>query len=356
MLNLAVLKWLIRRPIALGLMALSPTVPASAEGWFESDRTPVVVTLQPEALKQLTAASELEPLQSWFLSGGEPAQVVAVDKGPAEVVVVRDPRAQPYLDLLAKRVLARELAGRVAALLPGKRQWEPMLLQASDEAFLEAGREIFRTRNRKIHDAELLAARDALSDFSSFGPDTRLQFLSPMAAPVSRTVDQTTVFNLTAEMPVGERGLLSFVDSIPSLPFVHRFSDAVMTAGKQLYDAAHRRAVIVLIEGRSPDRSKHSSASVRAMLSTLQVPVFTWSFGYGPFVDAWGGFLLSQDAGLIDVAADLPAFQDAQAELLQHLESQRVIWLDGLHLAAEIELTAAARGVALAGVVPEVER
>ncbi len=337
--------------LAVGITALS----AAGDVWTDADRTAVVVTVGKEALRELEASPDLEHLQSWFLSGGEPAQVVAVDKGPAEVVIVRDPASQAYLDILAKGFLDRELAQTVAPLMRTggpETTWDPRILQRGEEAFIEVGRELYKTRRRRVSDADLVAAREALRTYLNFDEDTYLSFLSPLAAPVSRTVEQMHVFNLSHAIPADKGGLLSFVELAPSLPFVRRFSDAIALVGRQLHSTNHRRAIVVLIEGKSRDRSQHSSAGVRNLLKTLQVPVFVWSFGPGPVVDEWGGYLLSERPEHLEVDADLTVLTDAHADLRATLETQRVVWLEGHHLAAEIELTTSASGIRLAGTAP----
>ncbi len=325
---------------------------AAAEMGLDTDRTAVVVTLEQETLLELEAAPDLGPLQSWFLSDDEPVRVVAVDKGPAEVVVVRDPTAQPYLDALAKGFIDREIAQTVAPLIrtdDPKNAWDPRILKQGEAAFIEAGREIFKTRQRKIQDAELAAARRTLKTHLTFGDNTRLRFVSPMAAPVSRTVEQMNVFNLTPELPVDSGGLLSFVENAPSLRFVHRFSDALTIVGRELHRKTQRRAVVVLLEGSSLDRSQISTAEVRNLLRDLQVPVFVWSFGTGPVVEEWGGYLLSRVPGHLEVDRDQTVLTEAHDELSTTLEAQRIVWLDGIHRVHEIELTTAASGVRLAG-------
>ncbi len=135
-------------------------------------KTPVVVTVLHGELP------EPEAMQGWFAAGEEPLRVVRVERGPAEVVVVRDPAAQAHLDLLAKGLLDSELE---------------RLAQPRESDLADA--------QRSLHDAFRLE------------DGARVRFLSPLAAPVSHTVEPMNVFNLTHSFPAREKGFLSFVEA-----------------------------------------------------------------------------------------------------------------------------------------------
>ena len=314
-------------------------------------RTAVAITLEGRQLP------EIEAMQGWFAAGDQPLKVVAVKRGPAEVVVVRDAAAQAHLDLLAKGFLNRALEQTLAPIDPKSRRvkaWDPLLLAGGGDALVENGKEYFRTvKGRPLKGDHLVAMRRELRRAFSLGDDVRMRFVSPLAAPVSRTVEPMNVFNLTPRFPARDQGFLTFVEAVPVLAFAHRFADAVALAGRQLHASGRRRAVLVLIEGSSPDDSLYSAAEVAELLADLQVPVFVWSFGRGAFAARWSGERLITECGIIDATLDLVRFEVACDELKATLEAQRVVWLEGHHPPSLIRLTEAAEGIRLAGKVPE---
>ena len=87
-------------PLCLILLGAAPGIGADTGS---DERTAVIVTLERRELPGI------EAMQGWFLAGGEPLQVLRVEKGPAEVLVVRDPAAQAYLRQLSGAVLDREI-------------------------------------------------------------------------------------------------------------------------------------------------------------------------------------------------------------------------------------------------------
>ena len=322
------------------------------------DRTAVAITLERRKLPKI------EAMQSWFLAGGEPLRVLAVEKGPAEVVVIRDPAVQPHLELVAKQVMTRERVareqrraaaeGRSAARVAGvdDERWDPVVRLQGEESFIAAGRELFRTRRGPPDDRELAEIFDALRRVCRLGEGTRVQFLSPQAAPVSRTVEEMSVFNLTPPFPAERKGLLTFVEAVPALRFENRFADAAWLIGQELYVSRRRRAILMLVEAASSDASLLHPVRVRPDLEELQVPAFVWSFGPGVMSGVWEARLISETSDSLHGQRDPARFERACAELERELEAQRIVWLSGSHRAAEITLGPAAEGVRLAGVVP----
>ncbi len=314
-------------------------------------RTAVAVTLENGQLP------EIEAMQGWFVAGEEPLKVVAVERGPAEVVAVRDTAAQLHLDLLAKGFLNWALAQTLAPVYPKSRrveEWDPLLLADGAGALVRDGKEYFWTTGGRPMEGDLEAMRRELRRAFSLGDDVRLRFVSPLAAPVSRTVEPMNVFNLSPSFPARNKGFLTFVEAAPALAFGHRFSDAVALAGHVVHATGHRRAVVVLIEGSSPDDSLYSGAGVAELLAGLQVPVFVWSFGRGAFSSRWSGErLITETPRIVDTALDLVRFEVACDELRATLEAQRVVWLEGIHPPTLVRLTEAAAGIRLAGEVPE---
>ncbi len=336
---------------ALAGLAAAIASAGEADLRTSSRHTAVAVTVESGELPAI------ETMQSWFAAGDGPVAVVAVERGPAEVIVVRDPKAQLHLDLLAKGFLDRALGETLAPVLVDSKRvkkWDPLLLAGGAGALVEEGKEYFRTAAGLPQESDLKAMRRQLRDTFRLGDGVRLRFVSPLAAPVSRTVEPMNIFNLTPSFPTRDRGFMAFVEAVPALAFSRRFSDVVALAGRELHASEHRRAVLVLIEGSSPDDSLYSATSVTELLADLQVPVFVWSFGRGTFAAHWSGErLITDQPGLLDATLDLVRFEVACDELRAALETQRIVWLEGRHPPPLIRLTEAAEGIRLAGEVPE---
>lgn len=327
------------------LAALVLSAPAAIHAQ-DDERTAVVISLERRRLP------ELDEMQNWFTVAGQPARVVAAERGPAEVIVVRDPAAQPYLDILARAALDMALGFEPEPTdfsEAGQSSWNPEILQLDDDAFAAAGQQASRSW-RRLSTERLAASREKLKQLCDLGEGTRLLFLSPLAAQVSRIVHQTNVFNVTHAMPVGDKGFLSFVGPASTLRFARRFADAVAVAGDQLAAEARRRAVLVLIEGASNDESLYAVPTVREHMAQLQIPVFVWWFGPGAFAGGWKTrYLISAEVDKVEPDHDLENLETACQDLKSTLEAQRIVWLDGLHFFEDVELSPDVSGVRLAG-------
>ena len=353
--------------LVLALSAAAAGAPAAgtpaAGGPVQGETTPATERTSVAVVLEAGRLPEIEAMQGWFVVEGEAQRVLAVEEGPAEVAMVRDPAAQDYFDILARAFLERELLLRewrraeeenrkLALLHPSARPqqaWDPRVLQQDENSFVEAGRPMFRTTAGAATDAELRSFRAALQGAFTLGEGARLHFIEAQAAPVSRTARAMSVFNLSPSFPSGTDGFLSFVERVPTLQFELRFADAVFIAAQDLYARAVRRAVVVVIEGQSEDRSLHSGDSVREFARRLQVPVFVWSFGPGAFVADWGGRLIGQQAGHLDTPLALVNFEDVWEDLREELDAQRIVWIEGRHRPSRVRLGEAATGIRLAG-------
>ena len=289
----------------VNLSRLPPSGGTTAGGSGGEPRTAVAVVLEPGA-----ELPEIRAMQSWFAGAAEePLEVVAVDHGAAEVMVVRDPAAQVFLETL------REI----------------FLLDVPEDT--EDGRQ------------------RALRGAFTLGADTRLQFLSPQAAPPSRTSRATNLFGCSPSTPI-RQGVLRALEGLGETGIALRLADAAALAGLELQASARRRALVLMIHGDSAEESVHTPEQVRDYLARLQVPVFVWSIGAEAV--AWGGNrLLGPVPKLCDPYSlrnpEIPeTFLDALAELRQHLERQRIVYLAGRHRPQDVRLLDGA-GVRLAG-------
>ncbi len=224
-------------------------------------------------------------VRDWFEKRGEPLRVITLEKGTAEVVIVRD-RAFPRF------------------VVPGEATKIPKSLR--------------------------------------LGGDQRLRF-------VSTTPEQSegvgVTFNLFPTTSAYDGGLGDLYRLLTQVSFKARddpprLASAVAVAGLAVYRGRNRRAVVVVPSPKPHDDSSLTPGQARRYLERLHVPLYVWNpeAGAAPHLDAWGE--VRRTGNLKQLAA---AFE----ELSELLDRQWIVWLDGRHLPQEIELSEQAEGFEL---------
>ncbi|MEA2600797.1 MAG: hypothetical protein QOF89_1789 [Acidobacteriota bacterium] len=254
------------------------------------------LTAVPVRVSKGAALPPPQGLAGWFTAEGQSVSVAAVEDGPGKVIVVRVPSATEIVD---KLVPPRQRA----VLLPA-----------------------FRTEMR-------------------LGPEDRVRFLSLASSAFRESKVPAELFDLSRELSREDGGVFWYLTSVSlvkqaSRDSGRRVTDAVAVAGLQAAVDNHRRAVVLLLDGKAADDSRYSPAVVRRYLESIHVPLFVWSL-YGtrsPAAKAWGG---AEDV------SSIPGLSHAVARLRDELDSQRIVWLEGLYLPQSIGLTPAAQGVEL---------
>jgi hypothetical protein len=120
-----------------------------------------------------------------------------------------------------------------------------------------------------------------------------------------------------------------------------RLADAVAAAAFAAAEYSHPRVVVVVHTG-NPDASFLSARAARAYLSDLGVPLVVWTTGPATPVAAldWGGGEEVRTRG---------ALRTAVKSLEAALDEQRIVWVEGAHLPQSIAVSPkAASGVAIA--------
>jgi hypothetical protein len=243
---------------------------------FELTAVPVLVTSRD-------GLPEPEVMSGWLRGAGGPLQAVDVETGPARLVVVRDPGADPYLARLRERPEARELGDllpkdvevRVVGTVPQDAGGGARLFPFS-EAFTVGGDGFLR---------ELETARFGVLDFG-----------------------------------------------------LHRVADAVAVAGMRAAGGHGRRAVLLLVGDASKDASRHRPGEVRRFLAQLGVPLIVVDLAGGEAGEAWRP---------VEVVEDPDRWRGAVRWLCADLEDQRLVWVAGHHLLKDVELGPKARGIEL---------
>jgi VWFA-related protein len=264
------------------------------------------------AVRDVAAAADL------VTAGGAPARVVAVERGGADLVVVRERSAIPELAALRLQLEARLRTD----------------LDAHDSG-LEAGDRLFVVGTT---------------------PET--------ARPGRRRYD---LFPATPPQP-GERGgigwQLTHLVTAPPPPGPQQIADAVATAGLLAAGGARPRAVLLLLGPEADDASLHDPREVRRLLARLRVPLRVWYLARDLVALPPGERAAAEDAasrrrrldglraawGPITVLAGVVGIDVASRALRRELGRQRIVWVDGQHLPDELALTREASGVRLAGV------
>lgn len=290
----------------------------------------------------------IEAMDGWLLARDEPARVLALDRGPAEIVVVRDPAAQEWLVRMAEIFLQTEAAVRLPSELSGA------VVSLDREAFKQLANSSFRDAPSRHR---LAMAWESWQRFLRLDADTAVRFLSPVAAPASTVEKRKQIFNVTRPLDAEVDGVLYHLARIRPLEFELRISDAVALAGLEAHGSRGRRAVLVLLTDVASGRSRYQPQDARRYLEALGVPLFVWSFEQ-PFPE-WNG------TQIIDYRNKKETISPAKSrdfmrrigrgfdELRNSLEKQRVVRLQGTHLPQDIELSPRARGIRLAGGQPQ---
>ena len=234
----------------------------------------------------------LERLQDWFVAGGRPLRVVAVEEDGGAVVVVRDSGNR-----------------EASNALEGYRYVMPHEMRASR----------FEMR-----------LRDGI----------RTRMLWPVAKHYDDARISSDLFESSPDMSQSLHWILTRVyHSLGTVP-QQRFADAAAVAGLVAFGSSSRRAV-VLVLGTPADASGFTPETVRHYLATLGVPLHVWSLvdpARRPEFARWGPV-----ADVSSVDRLRKAFLALRADLL----SQRVVWFEGKHLPQKIELGDRAVGVEL---------
>ncbi|HEX9945811.1 MAG TPA: hypothetical protein VGG03_27710 [Thermoanaerobaculia bacterium] len=243
-----------------------------------------------------------ERLDGWFTAAGAPLSVVAVEKGPVQLYVVRSPDASETLAKMGRKGMRAGRAGNV----------------------LEQGLE----------------------------EENEVRFLFPFSQRFEAAGEVTDLFEISPPFDARRDGLPLLVARVAKAPGVaprgqsaskRRIADAVAVAAQDAVRENRRRAVLLVLSGYEKDQSHYDPATVRRFLSALRVPLFVWSLekpAPGSTAAAW------DEAVDVSVIGNL---HRAVKEIRDELAAQRIVMVDGRHLPQSIVLAPAASGVELVG-------
>jgi len=236
----------------------------------------------------------VESLQGRFRKNGEALRVVAVEHGPALVLLVRDPaenkeafrRFGPYDHDLARIETRLEIDDRIQLV------W-PLATEVPDQS-----------------------ASNVLFDTSGIIHGVNTNFLFALQQPGS------------AAAGTSER----------------RFADAVAVAGVSAAANGSRRAVVLVLGEGDEDHSRRTAGSIRRYLERIHVPLYVWSLARDkppkvPPAAEWEGFEDISTVGKLHVAA---------SRVQNDLMRQSIVWIEGRHLPQDITLADTGDGFGIA--------
>jgi hypothetical protein len=146
------------------------------------------------------------------------------------------------------------------------------------------------------------------------------------ASPIGRPVDGRMISGLHDLRTVG------------GLDSGQAVADAVARAGYLAKSGGRRSAVVLVVSDDVADCSQFSPAVVRSYLRSLGIPLLVWSPETKRFESPWGRVAQTSNVRRINGALE---------ELRRHVEHQRVVWIEGVHLPQDVALGSGCRGISL---------
>ncbi len=255
-------------------------------GGAYADEVSTEITALPLLAETAQRPLSAAQAEGWFVKDGKPLKVLAIEKETAEVVVVLD-RAFPYL------------------VDPGARRYKPpkTLYLASDE---------------------------------------KLRFLTTVPEESQGVATTFELFPISPAYGGGRADVHWMLSRLlrPQRDRPPRPMAAVAVAGLAAFQGRHRRAVVLVPSSRPPGEGRLTPAQVRRYLDRLGVPFFVWDPASrpAPHVAVWG------EASTVD---SLRKLATAFEELVENLERQWIVWIDGRHLPQDVQLAPDVEGFTL---------
>lgn len=292
-----------------------------------------VIARRGRALRETADAAGL------LTAGGEPATVLSVEHGAADLVAVVTPAAAEGLAAL-----------RVPLRLDSLARATSLGLVTGGEAAWRAGLE----------------------------EGDRLFWLDPVPETGRTGAGVYEIYARTGPFTGGEHGLAAWLTSqapavgvSPPDAGAPRPADAVAVAAIQTVAFSRPRAVLLVLGREEDDASRFAPAAVREYLRRLRVPLAVWYIeplladlgdadrqreierrralaAAGRAPDDWKKDRrrrlaeLREGWGEVTDASEPRAMIDAARKLRKSLEEQRILWIDGAWLPQEVELAPAA--------------
>jgi hypothetical protein len=263
------------------------------------------LTAIPVSVAAGRALPDAEALEGMFVRRGVALRTVAIERGPAQVLVVRD--------VSEMEALARLGRG-------GKTFFEPSNVRRGvlPQYDSEASKLVMR-----------------------LGDEDRIRILWPVMRRTSTESGLAELYETSHEFAgkgAGIHWLLTRIARPGKVDPERHFADATAVAGLQALQSSTRRAVVLVLGKNPEDASRLSPATVRAYFERIRVPLFVWSLD-GSRAGATGPW------GEVTDISSVARLKPAVERLKQALDDQAIVWVEGRHLPQEIALSRRAEGL-----------
>ncbi len=313
-------------------------------------RTPIAIRLGRDETGRLLEPTTDDLTGRIEVGGRFPKAWLGTSRSDAEmeIVIVQDPAATAFFHELAEHAVLTEYVvhteierDKIAKILEAI--WD---LRKHARAFLDGSPDPFAEAKRPPTPEQQEQMAASFRTRQAWPAGARIRYLEPEAAPVSRIARSTSVFNVSQTFETTTAGWLWQSQQIPPMvDFSVRLTDAVAVAGLEAFASGKRRAVLLITAG-SRDESSLTPAAVEGYLHHLGVPLFVWDFGQPSVGWSQARFLEHEGPSYERLVAavgpngdSLDPLRPVFAELRTHLESQRILWIEGAVLPREIHRT-----------------
>ncbi len=223
-------------------------------------------------------------------------RVAAVEKGPADLLIVRSREAVPRL---------REILGREARSM--------------------------RTSNKSLSN---LSTEGRLKTLVPLADGVRARFVWPYELEDER--DAFRLFGTSDELTQVDGGLLWLLSQMSHEGGqLQSLADAVAVAGMNAVRHNRRRAVLVVISGQDSEDGQLDAAQARHYLRSINAPLFVWSVGSAQEAGRSDG---GQDWGEIVSVSSVSRMRKAGRDLSRQLARQRLVWVESGMRARDLEI------------------
>lgn len=271
------------------------------------------LTAFPVVLRPGFELPPVEAMQGWFLKAGQALQVVAVEEGYFDIVLVFD----------------QDSAGRFQGIsrgtdvIGGSGQAKAAAAQAGVHKTMLADTSV---AIRPSKGGNRLTGLWAVPMTIGGADAKEVRGVFPASFPLDFDVDEIRKLIFRFPPPAADRTKQTL-------------ANAVASAGMQAAALGRRRAVVLMAGEAAPDLSTISPQAARAYLQSMNVPLFIWTPERRiSDIDLPGW-------GLPDDISTDQQLQAAVGRLDKALRAQRIVWLAGSHLPAAITVAPAVRHI-----------
>lgn len=263
----------------------------------------------PKRVKPVPAVAELS---GWIRRDGVALEVVAVEHGPADVVVVRDRAADDLISRLRVEGQRVKTPARTSRLVGVRTQIDPEHLRWE----------------------------------MKLGTEDRIRFLWPVLERVDHPRYTLQLFETSMAFTAEHGGMHWLLTRVPAPwrpeakgpveALEQHLADAVAVAGLRAASGHRRRLVVLVLGAEAADSGYYRPPAVRRYLAALGVPLRVWAEKRG----RQGEDLEAAGWGEITRIATTDRLRQAVRDARQELDRQLVVWVAGEHLQRNLTLDA----------------